>query len=121
MAATLTQKLEQLDSIIKGAKKIQKQVMETIVAENILHDEINRFTDILHPDEEHRDYIRYKGVIAKHKMRKQKKVPDTKKDAGSTKDAKCLNDAPSFRCVICGFRTAGKGYTRCDECSIVGP
>ena len=66
----LTQKLEQLDSIIKGAKKIQKQVMETIVAENILHDDINRFTDTLDQDKEHRDYIRYKGVIAKEKMRK---------------------------------------------------
>ena len=43
MAATLTQKLEQLDSIIKGAKKIQKQVMETVVAENILRDDIYRY------------------------------------------------------------------------------
>ena len=72
MAATLTQKLEQLDSITKGAKKIQKQVIETIVAENILHDDINRFTDILDQDEELRDNIRYKGVIAKEKMRKPK-------------------------------------------------
>ena len=96
--------------------------METIVAENILHDDINRFTDILNQDKEHRDYIRYKIVIAtKNAKTKRKKTVDTKKDAGSTKDAKCLKDAPSFRCVICGFRTAGKGYTRCDECSIVGP
>ena len=70
MAATLTQKLEQLDSIIKGAKKIQKQVMQTVVAENILRDDMYRF--INQSDEELRDNIRYKGVIAKEKMRKPK-------------------------------------------------
>ena len=68
----LTQKLEQLDSILKGATKIQKQVMEMVVAENILRDGINRFTDILDQDEELRDNIRYKGVIAKDKMRTHK-------------------------------------------------
>ena len=73
MAATLTLKLEQLDSIIKGAKKIQKQVMETVVAENILRDDINRFTGILDQDEELRDNIRYKGVIAKDKIRKHER------------------------------------------------
>ena len=63
----LTQKLEQLDSIIKGATKIQEQVMEMVVAESISRDDINRFTDILDQDDPLRDYIRYKGVVAKEK------------------------------------------------------
>ena len=73
MAANLTEKLEQLDCIIKGAEKVQKQVMGTVAAENILRDDINRYTDIFDEDEELRDNIRYKGVIAKERLRTTRK------------------------------------------------
>ena len=74
MANNVTEKIALLDAIIKRAGAIKKRSLEVIHEENILAEDLDRYNELLAPDDELRAEVKQSALMAQaNQLEKERK------------------------------------------------